>query len=67
MSNTVARRPIRVRLYVTGVSPRVLAAYRGLRQCGFARQDANLIVVGIVLASGQGVVDVRKPPVAGGV
>ena len=60
MSNTTTHRPTRVNLYITGVSPRVLSTYRNLRKYGFSRRDANLIIVGVVLASGRGVVDVKR-------
>jgi hypothetical protein len=49
-----------VNLYITGASPRVLSTYRKLRKYGFSRRDANLIIVGVVLASGRGVVDVKR-------
>ena len=59
MSTAATQGLIRARLYVTGVSPLVLATYRGLRKRGFARRDVNLIVAGMVIASGDGVVDIK--------
>jgi len=59
MSTATTQGLICVRLYVTGVSSPVLSTYRGLRRHGFARRDANLIVAGMVIASGDGVVDIK--------
>lgn len=60
MSNATTQGTTRVRLYVTDCSPRVLTTYRGLRKRGFARRDANLIIIGVVIATGDGIVDIKK-------
>lgn len=62
MSTTTHCGLTRVNLRVTGVSPRVISDYRKLRKFGFSRQDVNLIIMGLVSASREGVIDVRREP-----
>jgi hypothetical protein len=50
----------RVEMRVTGISSPVIHAYRKLRRDGLGRRDANLITIGIAIASGHGAVDVRR-------
>jgi hypothetical protein len=60
MTDVATKNFARVRLHVSGVSPLVLAAYRDLRKCGCTRHDANLIAAGAAIASGQGIVEVKR-------
>ena len=46
--------------HVTDVDAATRRAYRMLRRSGVSRYDANLIVVGLVIASGHGTVDTTR-------
>jgi len=52
--STTTQGPTRVSHRATGVSPRVLSAYRKLRTDGYSRREANLIVIGAIIASHEG-------------
>ena len=56
---------VRVKTSLTGLSVRTLGFYRHVRRMGFSRHDANMIILGVVSATGEGELDMTLPrPVA---
>ena len=55
-------RVVRARLMVRGLSPRALGLYRDMRRGGASRRDANLVVAGYVIGSGDGTVETVRLP-----
>ena len=51
---------MKVRIFVTRITPPVRALYRGLRRAGLSRRDANCVVAGLVMGTGEGTVEVRE-------
>ena len=46
---------------MTGLSAGTLAFYRHIRRLGFNRHDANMVILGVVSATGEGELDISWP------
>lgn len=51
----------RVKTSMTGLSAGTLAFYRHIRRLGFNRHDANMVILGVVSATGEGELDISWP------
>ncbi len=51
----------RVKTSMTGLSAGTLAFYRHIRRLGFNRHDANMVILGVVSATGEGELDMTLP------
>lgn len=57
------KKPVPVRYWFTGISPRAKETYRYLRAIGLTRNDANMAMIGWLLSAGEfSCVGVRRPP-----